>query len=317
MSDWLADDISITPAAANERPSALELLVSRLDEPLRGEQLARLMQSDPDGPPWLDGLFVARRAARLVGTCLTVLQPGKTASIWPPELIAGEPEITSVKLLRSALNFLARGGIRVAQALLDTDVGVSAARLVSAGFIHVADLLFLVCGREQFAEAPPGDRLQFDAYRIEDQARLSELVERSYMGTLDCPRLNGIRETADVIDGYRQTGVFDPARWLLVRDGEQDVGCLLLTEHPADSQWEIVYVALVPEARGRGWGRRLIQQAQWLAAQANCARLVLAVDADNEPALRAYAACGFVAWDRRSVYLTVVDREIDRPDTFP
>jgi hypothetical protein len=29
----------------------------------------------------------------------------------------------------------------------------------------------------------------------------------------------------------------------------------------------------------------------------------LAVDAANEPAIRMYAAAGFQAWDRRSVYL--------------
>ena len=35
-------------------------------------------------------------------------------------------------------------------------------------------------------------------------------------------------------------------------------------------------------------------------------RLVLAVDAANEPALRTYAAAGFQAWDRRSVFIRVM-----------
>jgi GNAT superfamily N-acetyltransferase len=235
-------------------------------------------------------------------------QPGKTASIWPPELIAGEPEHTSRKLLDRLLEFSSRRGARVAQALLDTDAGVHTARLLAAGFVHVADLLFLVCGREQFPDSPGGACLRFEAYQPQDEPRLARLVDRTYEGTLDCPQLNGVRETADVLDGYRQTGVFDPARWLLVRDGEQDVGCLLLTEHAGESQWEIIYLALVPEARGKGWGRLLIQQAQWLASGGNCLRLVLAVDAENEPALRAYASCGFVAWDRRSVFVALPDR---------
>ena len=33
---------------------------------------------------------------------------------------------------------------------------------------------------------------------------------------------------------------------------------------------------------------------------------MLAVDAANEPALRGYAAAGFVAWDRRSVFLKLL-----------
>ena len=43
------------------------------------------------------------------------------------------------------------------------------------------------------------------------------------------------------------------------------------------------------------------------ARQAERKRLVLAVDAANEPALRMYAAAGFQAWDRRSVFVRVLD----------
>jgi len=307
MNDWLAKEVSVSPAAASEWPAAIELLVSRLDEPLRSEQLTRFMELDAVGTTGRAGLLVARRGSRLAGACLAVVQPGRTATVWPPELVAGDLEITGTKLLSGTQDSLSRRGVRVAQALLDTDAGISAARLASAGFMHAADLLFLVCGPDQFPDVHPGHQLQFEAYGPENHVQLIDLVERSYVGTLDCPRLNGIRDTADVLDGYRQTGVFDPSRWLLALEGQQHVGCLLLTEHAPESQWEIVYVALVPEVRGRGLGRLLIRHAQWLAATANCPRLVLAVDAANEPALRAYAECGFVAWDRRSVFLSVLD----------
>ena len=81
------------------------------------------------------------------------------------------------------------------------------------------------------------------------------------------------------------------------------LGCLLLTEHPAEKNWELIYFGVVPEARGSGQGLEIVRQAQWLTGQSSAERLVLAVDAANSPAIAVYAAAGFEAWDRRSVFL--------------
>jgi mycothiol synthase len=89
----------------------------------------------------------------------------------------------------------------------------------------------------------------------------------------------------------------------MARHDGADLGCLLLADHPDQRIWELVYMGIVPEARGRGLGLALARQAQWRARQAGAERLVLAVDAANEPALRGYAAAGFITWDRRSVFL--------------
>jgi ribosomal protein S18 acetylase RimI-like enzyme len=64
-----------------------------------------------------------------------------------------------------------------------------------------------------------------------------------------------------------------------------------------------MYMGLVPEARGRGWGRQITQHAQWSASRAGVERIVLAVDRVNEPALRMYRSTGFEMWDRRCVYV--------------
>ena len=41
---------------------------------------------------------------------------------------------------------------------------------------------------------------------------------------------------------------------------------LLLADHPKARHWELMYMGLVPEVRGRGWGRQIARYAQWLAA---------------------------------------------------
>ena len=62
-----------------------------------------------------------------------------------------------------------------------------------------------------------------------------------------------------------------------------------------------------PAARGRGFGVALTRHAQWQTGVAGRARLVLAVDAANRPAIAAYSSAGFVVWDRRCALLRIFD----------
>ena len=98
-------------------------------------------------------------------------------------------------------------------------------------------------------------------------------------------------------------GVFRPENWLFVRSGAKDVGVLLLADHGMSQHWELVYMGLVPAARGKRIGAAIVQHAQQLVHRAGVARLVLAVDAANSPAIKMYNESGFIAWDTRIVYV--------------
>jgi ribosomal protein S18 acetylase RimI-like enzyme len=179
-------------------------------------------------------------------------------------------------------------------------------RLLAAGFEHVADLLYLVSEARAFPSTCPDDPFEFERYSSSAADRFAAIVERTYQGTRDCPRLNGVRPGAEVLEGYRAVGRFDPAIWRLVRHHGNDIGCLLLAHHPPHKLWELVYMGIVPEARGYGFGVALTRHAQWLARRAGIESLALAVDAANEPAIKGYAAAGFASRDRRSVFLKVL-----------
>jgi ribosomal protein S18 acetylase RimI-like enzyme len=145
--------------------------------------------------------------------------------------------------------------------------------------------------------------LEFQAWTAAEHQRLAAIVQATYAATLDCPAMNGVREVQDVLAGYRATGVFDAGRWWIVRHEGRDVGCLILADFPEQDTWELVYMGIVPGVRGRGWGGQMVRRAQWLARRAGRSRVVLAVDAENAPALRIYGAAGFRAFERRSVYV--------------
>jgi mycothiol synthase len=263
-------------------------------------------------------LIEARSQSQLVGAILAQRLAGRTAVVWPPQTVgsddsAGRDDGIGGELLDAVCEQLAQADIRLAQALVEAPTSAAAKQLIATGFIHAGDLLYMAAVAASFPSEPAASNLAFEPYSPASHERLVAIVEATYRGSLDCPLIDGLRETADVLDGYRAVGEFRPDSWLLVREqaGKHhiDIGCLLLADHPADNQVEIVYVGIVPQQRGRGFGLTLTRHAQWLAFQAGRSRLVLAVDAANGPAIAMYEAAGCVSWDRRSVLVRKLCRD--------
>jgi mycothiol synthase len=249
-----------------------------------------------------EGLLEARRDGRLVGAMWLEIQAGHAALFWPPRLACGESRLTAGQLLAAGCELAARRGVRIAQALLAAPGLEEDTDLRAAGFEPLAALLYLGWETGGPAVACCSGPLQYEPYDPADRTRMARLVEATYTGTLDCPALNGIRSIDDILQGYQAVGEFSPQRWLYARREGRDVGCLLLADHPKQGNLELAYMGLIPEARGNGWGGQVCRQAQSLAQRLGRARLVVAVDAANLPALEMYAQTGFRIWDRRSVY---------------
>jgi ribosomal protein S18 acetylase RimI-like enzyme len=297
----------IAELSPDQEDRGLRLVLGGLAESQISQQVAMLrawVQRQPMSGYRMWGAF---RAETLTGSILILRQPGRTAIVWPPRLVAGEPQETALQLLRAGQANLPQLGIRMVQALLPTAAGPDAESLLAVGFQHVSDLLYLVCLAEDFPTHPPSPKLRFEPYSPALHARFAQLVDATYEDTRDCPAVNGVRGIDDVLQGYRATGSFSPERWFIVSHQGEDIGCLLLTDYPEHGIWELIYMGVLPAARGRSWGLGIVRHALWLSRQASRSRLVLAVDAANEPALRMYAAAGFRTWDRTSAYIRVLD----------
>lgn len=65
---------------------------------------------------------------------------------------------------------------------------------------------------------------------------------------------------------------------------------------------ELVYLGVVPEARGRGIGRALLAQAIRDTAEMGLPQMGLAVDVANQPAVRLYEEAGFKEIRRRQAW---------------
>ncbi len=317
-------DPQIDGVLPQDRARTLELVFGHLRSDDRQRQIGEALAhvSPLDSAP-LEGLMGARRNGRLVGAMFSQIEPGKTAMVWLPRLTVGEPESTAAGLFAATWNFLTRQRVVLAQILLPMVDKVQRTMLRLGGVRHLADLLYLVSpincqtslnrwgrhfclprvGKNTCPTIAAKSPLDFEPYCVANHNRLAQIIEATYEGTFDCPGLQGVRNPEDVLAGYRSTGVFDPRHWLIVRHDRRDVGCLLLADHPRLDNMELLYLGLIPAARGHGWGKQLAGRAQWLARLAGRRRLVLAVDAANAPAVRTYTAMDFQAWQRRQLYV--------------
>jgi mycothiol synthase len=263
---------------------------------------ASLLGSDRDSVV----LLAAWQQDRLLAAALAQPLPGKAAIVWPPQMLVedhGERGRLAERLLARLHAELKHCGIQVGQSLLAMDDHASAALLAAGGHKPAAELLYLAANAHVFPQQPLKLPFEMELFQLAKLPRLARLIERTYVGTLDCPQIDGLRDTADVLAGYQGVGVFRPELWQIVRHEDDDVACVLVNLHPDVGHAEIVYLATVPEVRGRGWGLELARHAQWLARQAACEQTVLAVDAANEPAIRVYAAAGFREFDRKTVWI--------------
>jgi len=309
------DPCRLLPVAEDHRAEAFELVFAELPADQRQQQTDALLQAVESGDLPPDGLLGAYRQDRLVGVVLWQLLPGRTSMLWPPRLIDGEDRATADRLLKTACESFEACGIVMAQALLERVDEADDRLLCGHGFRRMADMLYLVSLEIEFPTSLPPTSLKFIPYSEPLAARLSRIVEATYEQSLDCPAIDGVRSIEDVLEGYRTTGRFDPSRWLIVAHEGRDVGCLLLTDHPEHENWELVYMGVVPSERGHGWGVEIARHAQWLTREAGRPRLVLAVDAANQPGIAMYSAAGFQAWDRRQVYLKQFDSRSTHPES--
>lgn len=315
MSEWLAAEqretaegvFSVGPVPSTDWEQALQLLFQEFSEDERRERIAATFQALSQGRFALDGFVQALVNRERVGVALTMAQPDGVTLVWPPVVAA--PLSGALDPFEPLLAFVCRqidaDGSRLGQVLLDDREDTLAARLRPFGFTAESRLFFL--GRTLPAETqlPPVELTRI-GFTPETQGRFARLIEATYRGSRDCPLLEGLRTGEEALASHRQSGTFQPEHWQIftetTTDGvTEDVAICLLNEHPEQDAVELTYFGVAPQCRGRGWGRKVVQDALQRATATGRGAMFLAVDAENHYANSIYAEFSFVELARRRV----------------
>lgn len=302
------DTIQILPAAPEDLAEVFSFVFSKNEPQDALDRVRAALAEHRLGKLPLAGLLAARRAGQLVGAVFIQVLPGRMATLWPPRTSVQEPEETADRLAAEAIEQAKTAGARVVHALLEGRADpCDVACLERIGFVRLAELYYLVAELKDFPSSDPSGPLTFEPCTPEKLERLCAVVETTYRETLDCPDLDGIRTANEVLEGYGGRDGQCPPHWFFVRHQDRDVGCLLLADYPEHGNCELTYMGLGPSARGSGWGRLVTRYAQWVTRSLGRDRVVLAVDSANQPARNMYAAAGFRGWDRRQVFMRVLE----------
>lgn len=301
---------TLRAALAAEWPAALTLLLAA---DLPAEQLPDAIklvtQHLQRGTLDPDAFFIAVDGKQLLGAILGQHLPGAQALLFDvPHAVADHPDAECIKdeLLATLLAWLKAREVRLVQCLLSLAETVRATSLLRGGFHYVTELHYQ---RHFLDMLPPWVEpgLQFIRYEPSLRERLAELIAATYVDTLDCPELNGVRSISEVIEGHQQQMSVDLPNWWLVREHSTDVGVLLTQPLPKENVWDMVYMGVVPAARRRGLGRHIMSFVLHQAKEAETKAIQLAVDARNTPAVKLYNQLGFVPWEEKALFLKVLD----------
>jgi ribosomal protein S18 acetylase RimI-like enzyme len=262
--------------------------------------------------------------ARVRQSCLAVLGAGATAMLFhsSPESarwLGSKP--TQQAEISAALVACLEGlgaypdRARLAQCLIEPKHTWAPDVFVHAGMQFVGELAYLRQPIEHASErhVPEPDWPEGISVRPirsldpndpgSDRRDLIEALELSYIDTLDCPELCGLRSMDDVVDSHIATGSFNPDFWLLIELKGKPVGCCLLTHCPANTSIELVYLGIGAPARGLGLGKTVLSYGTERMRHLGAREVTCAVDTRNTPALRVYESLGYARFDSRIGYV--------------
>lgn len=199
----------------------------------------------------------------------------------------------------------------LAQALLDPSELTQAHAYLHAGFSKLAVLGYLRRKNPRAKSrdiAPPslprGVTIQNWTPGADDD--FIAALDRSYVNTLDCPELCGLRETRDVLESHKAAGVFEPSLWWIVRAEGEPNGAMLFSPGHGGAHIELVYLGLSPALRGKRLGATLLEYGLRVLAGRKEPSITCAVDQRNKPARRLYRKAGFEQFAERAAYIRPV-----------
>lgn len=298
----MTSPVVIVECPENRRADALELVLRDFTPDQQVAVVASVPLPQHNALEPFAALLVALDGEQVVAAAWAQPHAGRTATLWPPKFTTSNDDRLAKSLIDNCIRRVADSNTTLLQAIVEPADVRTTNLLQSAGFAHAADLQYL----EWFPtdlEVRPAPGLTLEKYSARLNSRMKDLIGRTYVGSLDCPILDKMRSLDDVLDGYRATGDFDPNMWKIISAEGQDIGAILLAPYTRLRQIELMYMGVVPERRGHGYGEALLKCAQSITVERRAEKLLLAVDAENSPARKLYQRAGFREWSERRVFV--------------
>ena len=316
-----AEPPPIYRVGASGRPEALAVLLTGKANP-SDPAVATFLAYAAEHSLSLEHLWAAGsggaagRGGKAAAAVLVIPGPGRTAVVFMSPVDRRSDVALHAAVARAAVAPLDGGRFAMVQCLLEPGEAVKGRVLEAAGFRFLAELVHMHRSVRRVADPGPltvGGRALVET-RWSEAARpaFAGAIGATYVDTLDCPGLLGLREMDDIIAGHMASGRFKPKLWSVWHDlgggegggvGGEPAAVLLVSGSVQHGGHELVYLGVAERYRGRGLGRRLVEEALHRVHADGGGELHLAVDRRNTPAVRLYREAGFRNADRKTAYI--------------
>ncbi|MDP7009571.1 MAG: GNAT family N-acetyltransferase [Phycisphaerales bacterium] len=227
-----------------------------------------------------DGVILVTEGAGSVATFVPSTPTNATAS-------------SLIEVILEAKAEMGRRGIATAHAILEPLNSSSQTLLKAAGFNELATLSYMDLDKSAYERIPPHPSiLLIESTHFTDE-ELCVMLSRTYVGSLDCPKILGTRNIADVLASHRGVGDHDPSHWFVIRKENTNAGVIFLNTVENSHAFELAYLGIFPEMRNQKVALSGLRNAITLAMNRGCDKISLAVDRDNTPAIQLYKKCNF------------------------
>jgi len=307
--------LQIRPARDQvEFRDALALMIQENEPVVKRQEVENILNLHQAGKIDLSHLLVAVSEQKIRAALLMMIQADFTAILWPPAYdFSGEPadscsEILDLLVQRS-FSIAKEHNCELIQATVGCQDVQSSELLVRNGLAAVGTLLFLqrpaMTQQKQGRMKTPHDheetcRLVPITQGIDDEI-LGELVLSTYVDSADFPELQTRRSGALCLQTHRLQGEYLPENWFVIEEQGIQVGVLFFSFHSELDQWELTYLGVIPQYRGKGIARRVIEKS-FEHPERKYRGVFLGVDSRNDYAVRLYTSMGFVTVSRQNVF---------------
>ncbi|QDT90905.1 GNAT family N-acetyltransferase [Gimesia algae] len=294
--------ISVSQASPEEWPEASAFIFADAAADDQDLQINEFLETIKTNQYGQKQLLVARENGILLGAGVLIFTDASTAFFWPPFTTRTD---CAAALLQEMAARIDQSEVSIGQALLEPGQLNLRRLLTQNGFPHLTNLLFM---RHPLTEIRSHGLLSANQIRsvpFDEQTnrhRFLELLDLTHQLSYDCPALNHCRTAEESLESHRSSGDSDQKHWYLFQHENTDLGVLLLSEHRSENLWEVVYMGVAPEQRGKGYGAALIQFGLQQALAHHQSALMLAVDHKNSYAIKIYEESGFIRQNTLSVH---------------
>ncbi|RUR31136.1 GNAT family N-acetyltransferase [Vreelandella nanhaiensis] len=257
-------------------------------------------------PAW-DGLWVYQQQGRITGALWVQPLAHTTAQLWLPR--RGGP--VGQALLAAARAWVTEQGVTLCHVVLPPSHYVWETTLLAHSMIRLAELHHLTINLLSVTLAPElacielgtlsPTPIRLEAFSKLNAAAQTSLLDSISQGSLDCPALRESLSSEALLAGFYNQAPEAPHHWYSVNLGNERVGVLLLAPGP-EHCWELLLMGVVPQWRGQGIGRKVLQAAFKRAVSQGATEMILTVDANNTPALCLYLQAGLSRYAEQRLF---------------